>query len=50
MLFYENAGGPVFDDRRWVGDALLWADGAITYRLESALGMARTVELAKSLP
>ena len=50
MLFYENAGGQVFDERRWVGDALLWADGPITYRLESALGFDRTVELAKSLP
>ena len=50
MLFYENAGGAVFDERRWVGDALLWADGPITYRLESALGMDRTVELAESLP
>ena len=50
MLYYETAAGSVFDSRRWVGDAWLWADGPITYRLESALGLERATELAESLP
>ena len=32
--------GFVDDSRRWVGDVLLWADGPITYRLETSLGGA----------
>lgn len=50
FFFYTAANGQVFDPRRWVGDALLWADGPITYRLESTLGRERTVELAESVP
>ena len=50
FFFYSNAAGQVFDPRRWVGDALLWADGPTTYRLESALGRERTIEVAESLP
>lgn len=50
FFYYTSAGGQVFDPRRWVGDALLWSDGPVTHRLESALGRARTVELAESLP
>jgi hypothetical protein len=50
FFFYETAGGQVVDPRRWVGDALLWADGPITYRLETALGPDRAVELAESVP
>jgi hypothetical protein len=50
FLFYEGPDGVIADDRRWVGDALLWADGPITHRIESALGPARTLELAESMP
>ena len=50
FFYYTAANGQVFDPRRWVGDALLWANGPITYRLESALGRARTIALAESLP
>jgi hypothetical protein len=50
FFFYTSAAGQVFDPRRWVGDALLWADGSTIYRLESALGRQRTIELAESLP
>jgi hypothetical protein len=49
FFFYSTASGQVFDPRRWVGDALLWADGSTTYRLESALGRERTIEIAESL-
>jgi hypothetical protein len=41
FFFYSAPGGQVFDPRRWVGDALLWADGSTTSRLESALGRER---------
>lgn len=37
------------DGRRWVGDALAWTDGAITYRLESGLGRDASIELAESV-
>jgi len=50
FFFYSTPSGQVFDPRRWVGDALLWADDSTSYRLESALGRERTIELAESLP
>jgi hypothetical protein len=50
FFYYTAANGQIFDPRRWVGDALLWADGPVTYRLESALGRERTIELAESVP
>jgi hypothetical protein len=50
FFFYEGRGGGVQDERRWVGDALLWSNGSITYRLESALGRDATIRVAESLP
>jgi hypothetical protein len=49
FFFYSGPNGEVQDDRRWVGDALLWSDGDVTYRLESALGRAATIRIAQSL-
>jgi hypothetical protein len=49
FLFYTGPGGVVQDERRWVGDALIWADGPVTYRLESALGRSGTIRIAESL-
>lgn len=49
MLFWEGPSGPVHDERRWVGDALLWSNGAITYRLETSLGRDEAIRLAESL-
>lgn len=49
FFFYTGPSGLVQDDRRWVGDALIWADGPVTYRLESALGRDTTLRLAESL-
>ena len=43
FFFYTGPGGVVRDDRRWVGDALVWSDGKVTYRLESALGQQATI-------
>jgi hypothetical protein len=50
FFFYESPTGRVEDPRRWVGDALLWVDGPITYRLETALGPERAIEIAESVP
>jgi hypothetical protein len=50
FFFYETGSGQIVDPRRWVGDALLWADGPITYRLETSLGPDRAVEIAESVP
>ena len=50
FLFYDGPDGFVTDSRRWVGDALIWADGPITYRLETSLGADRAVEIATSMP
>jgi hypothetical protein len=50
FLFYTGPDGFVDDDRRWVGDALLWARGPITYRLETSLGREAAIGLADSMP
>ena len=49
FFFYTGPSGVVQDERRWVGDALLWSDGALTYRLESPLGRDATIRIAESL-
>jgi hypothetical protein len=49
VLFWDGPGGTFDDARRWVGDVLLWSDGAITYRLESALGRAAAIRIAASM-
>jgi len=50
FFFYVGKdGATIDDDRRWVGDALVWSDGTQTYRIESALGRDATIELAESL-
>lgn len=49
LIYVGPDGSPVFDSHRFVGDALLWTDGGLTYRLESGLGMAATIRLAESL-
>ncbi|MEA2607794.1 MAG: hypothetical protein QOJ75_37 [Chloroflexota bacterium] len=50
FFFYTGPTGVVVEDsRRWVGDALIWSDGTVTYRLESALGRDTTIRIAASL-
>ena len=51
FFFYErpDGGGYIDDGRRWVGDALVWNDGAATYRIESALGRDETIAIAESI-
>ena len=50
FLFYEGPEGFVHDPRRWIGNALLWTRGAITYRLETSLDQAAAIRLAESMP
>jgi hypothetical protein len=49
FIFWKGPDGFVDDSRRWVGDVLLWADGDITYRLETSLRRDRAVGLAESM-
>ena len=50
IFFFEDGDGNFVDDeRRWVGDALVWTDGSTTYRLETAAGKDAAVRIAKSL-
>lgn len=50
LFFFEGATGEfVHDERRWVGDALVWSDGTTTYRLETSLGRERAIEIAEGL-
>jgi hypothetical protein len=49
IFFWEGASGFVDDPRRWVGDVLLWSDGAITYRLETSLGRDQAIEIAEGM-
>ncbi len=48
-FFYRSASGNVDDQRRWVGDALIWSDGGTTYRLETSLGREAAIRIAESL-
>jgi hypothetical protein len=49
QFFYEGPNGFVDEPRRWVGDALLWSEGPITYRLETSLGRDASIALAESM-
>ena len=49
IFFWEGRGGFVDDARRWVGDVLLWSDGAVTYRLEASLGRDAAIAIAEGM-
>ena len=49
FLFWEGPDGFVDDARRWVGDVLIWADGPITYRLETSLGREEAIRIAETM-
>lgn len=49
IFFWEGRGGFVDDARRWVGDVLLWSDGAVTYRLETSLGRDEAIAIAEGM-
>jgi hypothetical protein len=50
FLFYTGPDGFIHDPRRWIGDALIWARGPITYRLETSLGRDAAIRIAGSMP
>ena len=50
FFFYTGPDGFVHEERRWVGDALIWARGPLTYRLETSLGQATALRMAGSMP
>jgi hypothetical protein len=50
QFFYEGPNGFVDETRRLVGDVLVWADGPITYRLETSLGRDASIAIAESMP
>lgn len=50
VFFVQGADGAFVEDmRRWVGDALVWSDGATTWRLETSLGREEALRIAASL-
>lgn len=49
IVFFDPGGELVEDSARLVGDTLLWEQGGITFRIESALPQREVVEIARSL-
>ena len=49
FVYVDENGNDVDASHRVVGDTLIWANGAVTYRLESGLGMDAAIRLAESL-
>lgn len=49
FMYIDPDGAFVEDNHRLVGDTLIWSDGDLTFRLESALGRDAAIELAESL-
>jgi hypothetical protein len=49
FYYVRNGRVAVDEDRRWVGDALVWGDGVTTYRIESALGKDATIAVAETI-
>ena len=50
FFFYSDPQGRVVEEsRRFVGDTLVWTVGDVTYRLETATGLERALEIAASL-
>jgi len=50
FFYYVDPSGKVVDDsHRIAGDTLIWADGDVTYRLESQLPLEAAIRLAESL-
>jgi hypothetical protein len=49
FLFYTGPNGFIHDPRRWIGDALIWTRGPVTYRLETSLGRDVAIRFAESM-
>jgi hypothetical protein len=48
-FYISPEGEHIEEGRRWVGDALIWQDGEMTYRIETALGKDAAIRIAESL-
>jgi hypothetical protein len=48
LLYRDESGRVIEESRRVVGDVLIWRQAGITFRVESALGPAATMELAET--
>jgi hypothetical protein len=48
-FYISPEGNHVEENRRWVGDALIWQDGEMTYRIETSLGKDAAIRIAESL-
>jgi hypothetical protein len=50
VYFYMTPEGEHIEEgRRWVGDALIWQRGDMTYRIETSLGRDAAIRIAESL-
>ena len=49
FYYVRNGERIVEENRRWVGDALVWSDGTTTFRIESSLGRDATLAIAESI-
>jgi hypothetical protein len=49
FFYFTPDGRHVEEGRRWVGDALIWQDGEMTYRIETSLGKDAAIRIAESL-
>lgn len=49
LLFLDRLGEVIADRTRLAGNTLIWTEGDVTYRLESALGQDEAIRIAESL-
>jgi hypothetical protein len=49
FFYFTPEGRHIEEGRRWVGDALIWQRGEMTYRIETSLGKDAAVRIAESL-
>jgi hypothetical protein len=49
LVYRDPTGAYVEESRRMVGDALIWRDGDLTLRLETALGLDEAIRIAESV-
>jgi hypothetical protein len=49
FMYVDPAGKIVNDDRRIVGDTLIWTKEELTFRLETSLGKTEAIRIAESL-
>lgn len=50
LVYRARDGKIVAESRRTVGDALVWSDGEVTFRIETALGRDAALAIARGIP